>query len=78
MRPLTAEDLGWLETRIGRHRWTDEDRRRLLADLRDARRLADTLQRAYHRGCRCGDGVRDPRCLKLNGREGRENGHPEA
>jgi hypothetical protein len=37
MRPLTEADVAWLESRVGKYRWSDEDRRRILADLRAAR-----------------------------------------
>jgi hypothetical protein len=40
MHPLTEADLAWLEGRVGTHRWSPEDCRRMLADLRAAR-LAD-------------------------------------
>jgi hypothetical protein len=36
LKPLTESDLAWLENRIGAHRWTPEDCRRMLADLRAA------------------------------------------
>jgi hypothetical protein len=37
MRPLTEADVAWLESRIGRKRWTPEDCGRIIADLRAAR-----------------------------------------
>ena len=37
MKALMPQDLDWLEGRIPTHRWTIEDRRRLIADLRAAR-----------------------------------------
>lgn len=37
MKPLTEADVSWLESRIPTYRWTDEDRRRIIADLRAAR-----------------------------------------
>ena len=39
MKPLTEQELAWLEARVGKYRWTDEDRRRIIADLRAAREL---------------------------------------
>jgi hypothetical protein len=50
MKPLSEADLRWLESRIGKHKWADEDRRRLLADLREAR----ALESWWHQ---CADGV---------------------
>jgi len=37
LNPLTEAELVWLESRIGKKRWTPEDCRRILADLRIAR-----------------------------------------
>jgi hypothetical protein len=37
LKALTEADLAWLEGRIETHRWTPEDCRRMLADLRIAR-----------------------------------------
>ena len=37
LKPLTEAELVWLESRIGKKRWTPEDCRRMLADLRAAR-----------------------------------------
>jgi hypothetical protein len=37
VKPLTEADLAWLENRVGTHRWSPEDCRRMLADLRIAR-----------------------------------------
>jgi len=40
VKPLTPADLDWLESRIETHGITKEDRRRLLSDLRAARKDA--------------------------------------
>jgi hypothetical protein len=39
LKALTTADLDWLESRVGKYRWTDEDRRRILADLRAEMKL---------------------------------------
>jgi hypothetical protein len=48
MKPLSENDLRWLEGRIETHGITQEDRRRLLSDLRATRAvgIADAVEAA--------------------------------